>query len=74
MTHDEANAAQRRIFAVDDLTRAARLVELSIGAFEPVDDKTLRLAMAQILLVRDYQKAIAAKLAPTPAPLGDVKF
>jgi hypothetical protein len=74
MTHDEANAAQRRIFAVDDLTRAARHVELSIGVFDPVDDKTLRLAMAQILLVRDYQKAIATKLAPPPAPLGDVGF
>jgi hypothetical protein len=73
LTHDEANAAQRRIFAVDDLTKAARLVELSIGSFAPVDDRALDLALGYIRGVLAYHKT-DAPVPPTPAPLGDVGF
>jgi hypothetical protein len=72
MTHDEANAAQHHYFAIDDLTRAAHLTERSIGAFAPVDDKSLSLALGHIRGVLAYHKAKAAKIAPPAAPLGDV--
>jgi hypothetical protein len=73
MTHDEDSAAQRRIFAVGDLTKAARLVELSIGSFAPVDDRALDLALGYIRGVLAYHKT-DAPVPPTPAPLGDVRF
>jgi hypothetical protein len=71
MTHDEANAAQRRIFAVDDLTKAARLIELSIGAFSAVDDANLKTAISYLRLPLDYHKAAAPKITRQPIP-GDV--
>jgi hypothetical protein len=72
MTHDEANAAQLRYFALDDLKRAAHLIERSIGVFAQIDDKSLTLARSYVGLVMDCNKIEAPK-SGGPLP-GDVKF
>jgi hypothetical protein len=70
--HDEANDAMRHYAATDGLTRAAKLIELSMGIFPSVDDQKLLTALLNVRDVVAYHSK-SAKPARGHLP-GDVRF
>jgi hypothetical protein len=73
MSHAENNAAMRQYAAKDGLTRAAKLIELSMGIFPSVDDQKLLTALLNVRDVVAYHSKSEAKPARDPIP-GDVRF
>jgi hypothetical protein len=72
-SHEANNSAMREYAAKDGLTRAAKLIELSMGIFPSVDDQKLLLALLNIRDVVAYHSKSDPKPVRDPIP-GDVRF
>jgi hypothetical protein len=73
MSHEANNDAMRQYAAKDGLTRAAKLIELSMGIFPSVDDQKLLTALLNVRDVVAYHSKSDPKPVRDPIP-GDVGF